>query len=185
MKQLKAIVLTLIAGALLSTTPLEAGSVYDTGWDPPDVRVDENHPYYFPLWLPAWGFDYDSYTNAMFELTYYDQYKLDIFIFAADPNSDTSDAASYNILLGTVPYTTMCGAGTAQFDLLTSLSTVDFEQLFKGQSILYLVADCHYMFDKVNLHMAAGIPIPSTVLFLGLGFIGLIILGRGVKLKGI
>ena len=84
-----------------------AAYVHDTCYDPPNVTVDASHPYPFQMWLPSWDFNRDAYTVATFELTYLDQYYLDIFIYAADPNippaPDPSNPADYNILIGTVP----------------------------------------------------------------------------------
>ena len=157
------------------SVPSWAASIYDTEWNPPDVQVTASHPYYFPLVLPAWDFDKGDYSVATFDLTYLNQCDLDIFIYAADPASDTSVASSYNILLGTVPTTTYGASGTAQFDLLTALDTGNFEALFKGQTTLYLVADCHYVFDKAALHLEAdAVPIPTTLLLLASGLFGLI-----------
>lgn len=156
-----------------------AAYVHDTCYNPPNVTVDSSHPYYFTLGLPSWDFNMDAYTEATFELTYLDQYYLDIFIYAADP-ANYSNAADYDILIGTVPVTTPGASGTAQFDLLASLSTDDFELLFKGEPTLYLVADCHYVFDKASLHMEA-VPIPATFLLFGSGLLGLLGLRRRVK----
>ncbi len=173
----------LVAGTLFWTTPLFADVIYDTEYDPPDTRVTESHPYYFYLNLPTWGYGQDAYTEATFSLTYYDQCQLDIFVYAADTAGDTSQAGSYDILLGSVPYHNNIPSGTATFDLL-DLSSTHFNSLFQEQGKLFLVADCCYMFDKAEIHLeAAGIPISPTAFLLGLGFVGLVTLGRSVNRK--
>lgn len=148
------------------------GYSYSTAWNPPNVLVDEEHPYYFPLSLPGWGFDKEDYTEALFSVTYLDQC-LDIFIYAADPATDTSEASNYNILIGSIPYTTWGASGTETFDLLTSLDAPTFNALFKGQNMLYLVADCHYVFDKAALSLQA-VPIPPAVILLGSALLGIV-----------
>ncbi|MBE9573092.1 MAG: hypothetical protein IMF11_20900 [Proteobacteria bacterium] len=154
-----------------------AAFIYDTCWDPPNVQVDSSHPYYFPLSLPGWDFEKGLYTEARFELTFEDQCGLDIFVYAADPATDTSIAGNYNILLGTVPIPTTPGAsGTVAFNLL-DLDAAVFNALFQNQATLYVVADCHYVFDKACLHLEA-VPIPASVLLLGSGLLGMIGLGR-------
>ncbi|RLC30466.1 MAG: hypothetical protein DRH37_05305 [Deltaproteobacteria bacterium] len=177
MAKAKQMLIVLILGILVFVSvPSWAAFVYDTEWNPPDVQVTASHPYYFPLVLPAWDFDKGDYTAATFDLTYSDQSWLDIYLYAADPATDTSVASNYNILLGTVPApSTGTASGTAHFDLLSALDTLDFEALFKGPSLLYLVADCHYMFDKASLHLEAdAVPIPTTLLLLASGLVGLI-----------
>jgi hypothetical protein len=169
-------------------------SVYDTCWNPPNVMVDSLHPYYFPLTLPGWDLDKANYQEATFNITYVDQSLLNIYIYAADPATDTSKASSYNILLGTVPYWTkycpLIGkSGTAQFDLLAALDTNTFNALFKGQDTLYVVSDCHYIFDKASLHLetvpgqGGTVPIPPSILLLGSGLLGLLGFRRG-SIKG-
>ncbi len=155
-----------------------------TCWNPPDVTVDEKHPYYFPLILPGWDLERADYTDATLSLTYHSQYGLDIFLYAADPASDTSSSSSYTILLGTVPYTTPNASGTAQFDLLADLSTEDFNALFQGQDLLYLVADCHYVFDKACLHLdTAPVPVPPALLLLGSALLGLVGIRRSSRMN--
>ena len=151
-------------------------SYHDDCWNPPNIIVDSAHPYYFRLGLPGWDYDKGDYVKATLDLTYLDQCGLDINIFAADPASDLNDASSFNILLGRVPYSNPYHAGTAQFDLLT-LDESTFEALFKGQSFLNLVADCHYVFDKAAIHLEADplpTPLPAPILLLGSGLVGLL-----------
>lgn len=151
---------------------------YTSCWDPPNVFVDRSHPYYFPLNLPDWSFEKDSYSKATFKLTYLQQCGLDIFVFAADPATDTSDASKYNIQLLRVPYTTYGASGTAEVNLLSLLDTSTFNALFKDQSTLFLVADCHYLFDKACLDLNA-VPIPPSILMLGSALLGLLGFRRG------
>jgi len=157
-----------------------ASYVYDTCWDPPNFTVDQSHPYYFPMWLPSWDFEKGDYSDATFDLTYLEQYNLPINIYAADPASDTSVAANYNILFGTVPAPATPTSGTAQFNLLSALGSDDFNALFQGQSTLYLVAACHYEFDKACLHLEA-VPVPPTLLLFASGLVGLIGLRRRLR----
>ena len=180
MKYKKIVFILLFSLTVFTSNSALAGYVHDTEWDPPNVTVDENHPYYFPMVLPSWDYEKDDYGEATFELTYLDQCSLDIFIYAADPSTDTSLASNYNILLGTVPYETSDASGTATFDLLAALDAGDFNALFMGQSLLYVVADCHYVFDKAALHLEA-VPIPTTVMLFASGLIGLIGLRRRRK----
>jgi hypothetical protein len=148
---------------------------YTSSWDPENVLVFENHPYYFPLSLPDWNLGKDSYSLATFKLTYLDQVGLDIFVFAADPAKDTSEASNYNIELCHVPYTVDGAFGTAEVDLLSLLDANTFNALFKGQSNLFLVADCYYYFDKASLDLkASSVPIPPSILMLGSALLGLI-----------
>lgn len=175
-------VLTLFLSGPGNASVTVVGDTYDTCWNPPNVFIDEAHPYYFPLNLPGWGYDKQDYTQATLSVTYLDQCGLDIRLFAADPATDTSNACSYNILLGTVPYSTPYASGTANFNLLSMLDTNTFNALFQGQDTLYLVADCHYIFDKACLHMEA-VPIPPALLLLGSALVGLIGIRRASETK--
>jgi len=123
--------------------------------------------------LPVWDFEKALYTAATLDITYRDQYYLDIHIFADYPAGPQISCVSYNIHLGTVPYTTPGASGTAQFNLLDVLSDQDFSMLFKGQTTLYLMADCHYIFDKACLNLEA-VPIPATLLLFGSGLLAII-----------
>jgi hypothetical protein len=153
---------------------------YTSCWDPPNTLVYEGQPYYFPLSLPDWDFEKGDYSKATFKLTYLDQVGLDIFIFAADPATETSNASNYSIELCHVPYTTDYASGTVEVDLLSLLDASTFNALFQGQSTLFLVADCHYYFDKASLDMNVGtVPIPPSILMLGSALIGLLGLKRG------
>ncbi len=183
MKRLRWITVLCVVGCLLIVTgTVRAAYVYNTSWNPPNIVIDSSHPYYFPLNLPGWDFNKGDYTKAMFELTYLDQWYLDINVFAADPATDTSNASSYNILIGTVPCTIDGASGTAQFNLLAMLNDATFDALFDGQNTLYLVADCHYVFDKAALSLEANpIPIPPAFLLLGSGLLGLLGFRRGLN----
>jgi hypothetical protein len=160
---------------VLGSNSLRAASVYDTCWNPPNVTIDSAHPYYFPLWLPSWDLDKINITKATLKVTYLNQDMLDIRMFAADPATDTGSATSYNILLGTVPWKGYTASGTKEFDLLASLNKGTVKSLFDGQSILYLVADCHYVFDKASVHLEGNaVPIPPAFILLGSGILGLL-----------
>jgi len=166
----------------MATGEARAGYVYDDNWNPPNVFIDASHPYYFRMVLPDWDFEKKDYDKATFDLTYLDQCWLDIFVFAAKPTSDLSNPSSYNILIGTVPFTGYVASGTARFNLLTALDEGAFNALFKDQTALNLVADCHYIFDKTSLHLEANqVPIPAPILLLGSGLAGLIGLRRKMQ----
>jgi hypothetical protein len=157
---------------------------YSSSWNPPNVFVDEAHPYYFPLTLPGWSEDKSLYTQAAFEITYLDQ-STDITIKAANPAIDPSEASNYNITIGAVPVSEWGASGTQSFDLLSTLDTPTFNALFKGQTMLYLVADCHYYFDKagITLQTRPVVPIPSALILLGSGMLGLVGLRRASSIK--
>jgi hypothetical protein len=187
----------IVSVIFFSPSLVKASSVYNAEWDPPNVVVDAAHPYYFPILLPEWNLEKGDYSEATFDLTYLDQRHLNIYIYAADPATDTSNAANYNILLGTVPKAEhhawghkakSHASGTAQFDLLATLSDADFDALFQDQSILYLVADCHYVFDKAVLHLEANkeatpVPVPGAAWLLASGLLGLSCFGPNVPLS--
>ncbi len=166
----------LMLGVFLFPVNETRANSFQTRYDPPDVLVTESRPYYFHLMLPDWDYSKDQYTRAIFELSYVDQCYTDIFVFAADPETGTSMSSNYDILLGTVPHTTRGASGTAEFNLLTALDPGTFEALFLGLSELFLVADCHYYFDKASVHLEAStVPLPTAwILF----FSGLAGLGR-------
>jgi len=182
MKRWICVVLLSVCCCLTVPNIASAAFVYETTWNPPDVFVDSWHPYYFPLNLPNWAFDKENYTKASFEVSFVDQYWYDIMVFVADPATDTSVAGNYNILLGTVPFDPNHVSGTATFDLLSVLDKATFEALFKNQSTLYVVSDCHYYFDKASLHLEAStVPVPPAILLLGSGLLGLLGIRRGMN----
>ncbi len=176
LKFTKTLGLVILGIMVFTSSPALAGPIHDASWDPdPNIFVNSDNPHYFTLDLPAWDMGKDDYTVATFELTYEDQYELDIEIWAAAPAG-----ISYDILLGTVPITVDGASGTETFDLLAVLDAADFNTLFQGQATLFLVADCHYYFDKASLHLEA-VPIPTTFLLLGSGLLGLFGLRRGIS----
>ncbi len=158
-----------------------ACSVFSDTWDPADVIVDSDSPYYFTIMLPHWDLGRSAYREVTLDLTYYDQNYLDIMLFAADPASDTGAAANYGILLGTVPWPGYGSvtSGTARFNLLTQLDESTFNALFTGQDLLYIVADCSYVFDRVSLGLEANpVPVPPALVLMGSGMLGLAWLKR-------
>ncbi len=186
MANMKKMVLLMIVSVIFFASSLAQAASFVSVWNPPDVQVDSSHPYYFPLGLPGWDLDSSAYTLATLDM----DASTGIHLWAADPSTDTSQAGSYDIYLGT---------STPTIDLL---ALPNFDALFDGQSTLYLVANLmspptpspaasiaqdgleqiHELkwFNEATLTLEA-VPIPSAVWLLASGLIGLVGIRRGRK----
>jgi hypothetical protein len=154
-----------------------AGLAYDTHWNPQNFMFDSSRPYCFPLSLPDWSLGKNVYSKAELEVSFMDQWDSAMRIYAAVPGSDTGKTGSYTILLGTMPYTTGGGSGTARFNLLGMLDESTFNALFKGQDRIFLMASSKCSFDSASLLLTAGanpVPIPPAFLLFGSGLVGLV-----------
>ncbi len=194
MANIKKMVFLMIVCVIFSASSLaQAAYVWDSVTDPnPNVPVDASNPHFFSMDLPGWDLGHSDYTQATFQLTAVNA----ISIWAAVPIPDpVSDVGLYTIPLCTAPDGAL---SVTQFDLLTALSSSEFDALFMGQTTLYLVANLNtpsvssilqtgsepttpdYYFKQATLTLET-VPIPGAVWLLASGLIGLVGIRRRTK----